>query len=1523
MRSPLAKPSRTSQRQRWALATLLLACALVLALGGAQAQAAPKGVVAIFGSAGTQGAQFNTPRGVAVRESNGHIYVVDSANHRVQRFDAMGFVSAWGRDVINGGATGFEICTVAMTCKQGSTGTPADGPGGELNSPQGIAIDQSDGSVYVTDQGNLRVQKFDEAGNFLLAFGKDVVTGGGTGFEICTVAASCKQGVSGALGGEFASTFSGHVAVSPVDGNVLVADPGNRRVQEFDSSGAFVRARGFDVIQPGKPGNVPVNERQTVTVRATGGTFTMTFIDQTTAPIAFDASSGAVQTALEGLDNLNPGDVIVTGDAGGPWSVEFAGARADPDVAEMAGTSTNLRGRFRTVTVATAAQGAGTFEICTVAADCKIGAAGGSGVGQFATSQPTRVAVDSSGFIYTVENTGNFRVQRFHPDAASRGIFAPDHASGTNSFTAPSDVAVDLTNDHVFVTKADNSSGVTERQVLELDIAGGLVETHAAGGGLPAVNGMAVDSSSDQIYLTPVAPQANRVFVLGDITPPSATIAPTTDVTATSATFHGTVNPNGGSLTTGYHFEYSDDGGFTWTSVPIPDEPVGDDTADHPVSEAATDLEPNTDYRVRLVASRPFAGGSATSAVDTFKTDPAPPTVSGVEAREITDTTAVLGGRVDPNHSQTTYHFEYGTDTSYGNTTPVDSAGSGARSVAVSKAITGLQPNTAYHFRLVASNPAGETEGTDHTFTTDADPPQPSGRAYEMVSPLDKNGGDILRDVATGVQLAHQTGAAASGDAVAYVSRLGFGDLESGAGALNIPNYLARRGDDGWTTEGIVPPVAGDFPGGTAEAPRVTGLSLDTLASFGVSGAPLTPDAERLNGSHGLYMRRAGQTADQRYTLISAPSDTLDPPDTNPTFQAARFNWEASTPDARHVVFNSSRQLLPGAPGHATGGNPNAVYEWVDGTLRLASVLPPGLLLSANPGVIAGGGSLDLRAGNLHGDHVISDDGRRVFFTADTNASGGSDVLFVREDGAATRIVSASERPADSSQPLRASTFWAAKGADGSVAFFTSSSLLTADAVIAPLGGPMLYRWDANAPVEESAEDCGDPEVAGERCHLSAISPDPLGAPRVIGPAAVSDDATSVYFVALGQLAPEATRGVPNLYLWRQGQGVRYIATLDATGSSLSSAVDSQLWEMVWAENGGRGARVSADGERLLFASYAQLDPAYDTTEDSPADCGDAEVAGDRCRQIYLYDAPSDRVRCLTCVAGAPVTGDANLFGNGDQRRPVVDPPNAAVMAPLDLPRNLSADGRRAFFETARPLVTADENDAIDVYEWEDSDLDGQGELRLISSGQGVTDSKFLDASASGRDVFFTSRDRLVGIDTDNQVDLYDARGGGGIAAQNPSAPPPPCEGDDCQGTPSGAPFLPGVGSGGTSHGDLRPGARPSFSVARLSRKQQAQLARGRRVLVRVRTNRAGKVRLAARAKLGRRMRTVATASKTARKAGSVRLSLKLSRAALRELTRKRTLKVTLAVRFTGVREAKTSTVSLRRARGAGERRSR
>ncbi len=1488
-----AREERSVARRRRmpgrAVTALLVASALVLTLGAAMAQAAPKGVVDYFGSTGTQGGQFNAPRGVAVRQSTDDIYVVDSTNHRVQRFNTSGFVSAWGRDVITGGTTDFEICIVAMTCKIGTTAppgppSPPDGPAGELSTPQGIAVDQVDGSVYVTDQGNLRVQKFDKDGNFIYALGKDVDTvdqvidDGGTDFEVCT--ASCKQGVSGATGGAFASTFSGHVAVNPVNRNLVVADPGNRRVQEFTSAGAFVRAWGFDVVRPGGTGNIPVNERQTVTVVATGGTFTLTFSGQTTnPPIAFDATAAAVQAALEGLSNLDPGDVSVTGDAGGPWTVEFSGARADTDVAQMTGSASGLTGGTTSVTVATPTQGGSAFEVCTVVADCKIAAVSGSAPGQFANNQPTRVAVDSSGSSYTVESAGNFRVQKFSPTASSSGVFAPAHVSGTSAGTAPTDVAVDPSNDHVLVTKAAGSP--VERQVLELDLGGSRLDTHAVGAGLPVTNGLAVRGSTGRLYLSTSTNQ--RVFVLGLVTPPAVTIGAVTNVTATSATLNGTVDPNGAAVETRYRFEYREEGTATWTRVPASDEPVPDGTADQPVSEPIglapnPPLEPNTQYRVRLVATREFAGGSATSAEQTFTTDPAPPSISEVGAREVTDTTALLAGRVDPNRSHTTYRFEYGTDTSYGNATAVDIAGSGAAPAPVSKAIDGLQPNTTYHFRLAATSVAGEAQGPDQTFTTKATPPQPSGRAYEMVSPLDKNGGDVDRDSVFG--LSHQSGAAVSGDAAAFVSRLQFGDIETGA---IVPVYVARREDTGWRTEGITPPMSHEIPNAQSEEPHVNGLSLDLSTAFVKTAPPLTPDAENLGGSAGLYLRRNGEA--QPYTLLSSPwtalrTDVLE----DPFITSTRFTYVADTPNSRHVVFNAERQLLPGAPDEPVAptplpNHPTRVYEWIDGSLRLVSV-PPSDITSFDLNEDVTAGSDDRAVGEaLPGDHVISDDGSRVFFTA--TVPGGGPHLFVRQDGTATVPVSRSERPGEQYVGGTNPRFWAAKHTDGSVAIFTATRPLTGSA-----GTGSLYRWDA---------------TASEGARLTAIHS------GVAGVAAVNDDATSVAYVVGGGVERD-------LYLWRQGEGVRHIAKVDGSARVGGGDRDDRMWAQL-SNLGSRAARISADGERVLFASFAkQPGVEYDVTEVTPEACGGLATPGERCRQIYLYDARHEELSCLTCVSGVPVTDNVDLFGNSEQR--TADP---ATNAPYRQPRNLSPDGRRAYFETARPLVSADRNSNLDVYEWEDGDLDGRGELRLISPGRGPFDSKFLDASVSGDDVFFTTREQLVGIDTDNQVDLYDARVGGGIPAQNPP-PVSSCQGDDCQGARSGAPTLPGVSSGGTSNGDARPGRRPSFSVPRLSRRQLTQLARGRAVPVRVRVNRPGMVTLRARAKLGKRMRTVAGASKRARKAGTVSLQLKLSRSAGRELARRGRLNVGLAVKFAGVREARTSMLRLRRARSTGER---
>ena len=236
--------------------------------------------------------------------------------------------------------------------------------------------------------------------------------------------------------------------------------------------------------------------------------------------------------------------------------------------------------------------------------------------------------------------------------------------------------------------------------------------------------------------------------------------------TATCTTFTtcgfssaGTVDPNGRS--TSWSFDYRKVGAASWTAVPG----GGADGSDPvPVSSKIGGLAADSDYEIRLRASNDL-GDSAVSPppYQQLTTDPSvAPTAVTTSAGQVTDTRARLNGTVRTGFAETSYWFEWGTQDCAAHacaSVPLGrdgAAGAGPGVVHVSRQLTGLQPQTTYHYRLVAENFRGSHAGEDRTFTTrqpDSDCPNagrigvgflPACRAWELVSTPDKQGLDVV-----------------------------------------------------------------------------------------------------------------------------------------------------------------------------------------------------------------------------------------------------------------------------------------------------------------------------------------------------------------------------------------------------------------------------------------------------------------------------------------------------------------------------------------------------------------------------------------------------------------------------------------------------------------------------------------------------------------------------------------------------------------------------------------------------------
>ncbi len=223
-------------RRLWLLVVALLCIVCVLgsdmpAMAGATQ----------FGELGAGAGQLNSAIGVGLDQETGDVYVGESYNERVSKFDGSGnFLFAWGWDVnTTNPLEELQTCTTTTECQEGAAGIGA-GQFASTCGPQGVAVDNdplspSYNDVYVEDFCNHRVQKFDSSGKFLLMFGGHVneTTGG----NVCVAGEACTQGTPGTGNGEFEWAYQrSDIALGP-DGAVYVGD--KARVEVFEPSGEW------------------------------------------------------------------------------------------------------------------------------------------------------------------------------------------------------------------------------------------------------------------------------------------------------------------------------------------------------------------------------------------------------------------------------------------------------------------------------------------------------------------------------------------------------------------------------------------------------------------------------------------------------------------------------------------------------------------------------------------------------------------------------------------------------------------------------------------------------------------------------------------------------------------------------------------------------------------------------------------------------------------------------------------------------------------------------------------------------------------------------------------------------------------------------------------------------------------------------------------------------------------------------------------------------------------------------------
>ena len=1430
-----AAPTATSTRQCFAtwssarrhvalLAVLVGGFVFVFGVGSAQALLVHTGS---FGGPGSGGGEFNSPQAVAVDEATGDVYVVDSGNFRVEKFDSSGnFLLAFGQDV--DATTGGNVCPSADTCQQGTQATGPGTPPG-FNDPLFVAVDNSGGpsagDVYVGDRGDDTITKFDSSGN--------LVTSWATGGQL-----------------DGASSF-GSIDGITVDnsGNLLVINDSNP-VFEFTQDGSPITnfstgsrgmgALGMDVDASGNifkvNGDSSIEEITSTggdTGQVTAGGSTGLVVDRSSGDLYQDTGTGVSHYVFN-----SSGDVVEPG--GSPCPVVPNGACPATDtfgsgaltagtgmgfnssmtVLYVADAGTNTVAMFgppspgapvidsesatnigsRSATINAEVNPFGVDTTCTfqyvddtdfqstgfTGANVKTAACAPADLGSTFSDQAASANLTG----LTLNTTYDFRVIATNSDGTTDGTAAQfttlgpvsidsESASNIGSTTAELDTEINplgtdtscefqYVNDTTFQSSGFTSGAVVTVPCSPQDLGAGVGDVSA----LADISGLKPNTTYDFRAV------ASNTLGTEDGTPTQFTTAPPASIDSESASNVGAqsaeldtlINPEG--IDTSCKFQYVDDSdfqssGFTGTTVkstPCTPQDLGSGIGDVSALADIKGLTANTTYDFRAVAHNSLGTADGTAAQ--FTTTP-PVSVDSESVTTITATSATLHAQINPNGLTTHYQFQYVTDADFQSSGYADATTVPHTPVDVGNG-TSDQPATV--------DLTGLTPSTKYHFrvvgSNAAGSISGADRTFTTLGSIpaaglpDNRAYELVSPAAKDGEV-EQNLVIGGEQAAADGNSVGYVSLAPFPDGVGPSiNDLATRGPNGWSSKPILPQQA---PGVTLELPGYLLFSSD------LSKAILSNGGATIGGTDGQ---------DDPALVPGSCTTPLFP--TPPALPTTPCTGEVTGFPNLFVRDNTdgSFQLVNSYAQAPSGVTPVAATE-DGGSADLSTVVfdePAQLTADASASsdnlyMWTGGTVKLLGAGATLGGsgrvlHAVSADGSRIFFT---DSSGNLNVF---QNGSATQV----DKTQGGSGAGGGGQFMTA-ASDGSVVFFTDgdSAGLTGDTVSG--SGTNLYEYKVGS--------------AGSGTLTDLTGNDNLA--QVDGVLGASSDGSYIYFVAEGVLATGATSGAENLYVDHNGT-TTFIATL--------SGSDGSDW------NSQLTSRVTPDGTHLAFNSVQSL-TGFDNTD---ANTGGADT------EIFIYGATAKTLTCASCnPTGNPIGSsqldsiEGGLLGGGNQY----------------LQHNLSDDGSRLFFDSSDDLSPRDTNGVQDVYEYEN------GHDYLISTGTSTNISLFLDASANGNDVFFVTRDQLVPQDTDGLDDLYDARVNGGFPAPSPV---PPCTGDSCRPAttpPPPAPTIATVTFSGPSN--PTPGSPPK-KKKKAKIRVSTRAVTGFRFAIDVRTPAAGKL---------------------------------------------------------------------------------